>query len=119
MERLIAALFALTLLAACKGERAILGEQCPRPGSPGSTVAKGSGPSQVYGTSCAPCEGDEVKYDDMGCPTYVTWASCNGDICIGGELIPRPRPDAGSRDGGGDEDAGSDEDAGRSSGDGS
>ena len=99
----------LVLSTACSGDRAVLGEQCPHPNAPGATLAKGAGRSEVYGTSCAPC-GRKPRFDEQGCPVYVTWASCGGDICIGGALVERPKPDAGS-DAGPDADAGGDEDA--------
>lgn len=104
-------LLVLGLLAACEGDPAILGDQCPNPGARGSSLARDAGSSNVFGTSCAPCK--PTRYDEQGCPIYVTWASCGGDICIGSRVIPVPRGDAGPGDGGsGDEDAGaSDEDA--------
>jgi len=103
------AVLGLALLGACSGERAVLGEQCPRPGTPGSTLVEDAGRAKVYGTTCAPCRG-KTRFDEQGCPIYVTWQSCGGDVCIGDQLIPRPVPDAGS-DAGPDEDAGGDEDA--------
>jgi hypothetical protein len=99
----------LALVGACSGERAILGEQCPKPGTRGATLAKDAGRAEIYGTTCAPCTG-KTRFDAQGCPIYVTWASCGGDICIGSEVIPEPKPDGGG-DSGIDDDAGSDEDA--------
>ena len=100
------------LLSACTSKKLVLGEQCPRAGTEGSSLAPdaslGSG---VYGTSCAPCDG-RVEYDDRGCPVLVTWESCGGDICIGNALVPRTPLDAGSEEDGGDEDAATEEDAG-------
>jgi hypothetical protein len=100
----------LLLLGACSGERAVLGEQCPRPGTRGSTLTKDAGRADVYGTSCAPCK--PIRYDEQGCPIYVTWESCGGDICLGEQRVPRPLADAGT-DGGPepDQDAGDDQDA--------
>ena len=95
---------ALLLLAACS-KQLQLGEQCPAPGTPGSSVAPDSGTGNiVFGTRCAPCD-EPVRYDKHGCPKYVTWASCGGDICIGSSLVPAPSSmiDAGMI---GDEDGG-------------
>lgn len=98
------------LLAASCTKKLTLGDQCPAPGSPGATLAEGASKGEyIYGTSCLPCN-QPIHYDDNGCPTYVTFASCGGNICIGDREFRAP-VDAGTLDAGpGEEDAG-DEDA--------
>ena len=87
-------------LAACKGDDVTLGSQCSSGSSGRATLAPGAEPSVVYGTSCAPCNPDDVQLDPRGCPVLVTWESCGGAICIGGDLLPAPVADAGPSDGG-------------------
>ena len=87
-------------LAACKGDDVTLGSQCSSGSSGRATLAPGAEPSVVYGTSCAPCNPDDVQLDPRGCPVLVTWESCGGAICIGGDLLPAPVADAGPTDGG-------------------
>jgi hypothetical protein len=125
MQRQHARIIGLGLLlavSACKEDR-LVGERCPSPHLPdgGATLARGAEPSGFYGTSCAPCEDDSVRLDARGCPIYVTFESCGGDVCIGGVPVSQGRPDAGAgedasidEDGGaGEDDAGtSEEDAG-------
>jgi hypothetical protein len=98
-------LLALTLWS-CSDDEVVVGEQCPSPYSGNASVEPGDAGSdagaRIYGTSCAPCADSEVELDAKGCPVYVTFASCGGDICLGSQLI-RQRPE---------EDAGADEDAG-------
>jgi hypothetical protein len=104
----------------CSNERIVLGDQCPSPSSPRATVAVAMDAGMqhvfapIYGTSCAPCEGREPELDADGCPTFVTFQSCGGDICIGMSRITRVTPDLDSD--GGEPDAGDDlmamEDAG-------
>lgn len=121
MLKLCASACALTLLLyACTDDEVTVGSQCPAGPSGRATLAPDAGPAIAYGTSCAPCKGDEVKLDAQGCPVLVTWQSCGGDICIGEQLLPQPVLDAGADGGpdggpdagpdagpdGGDEDAG-------------
>ncbi|MGD8860340.1 MAG: hypothetical protein PVI30_10020 [Myxococcales bacterium] len=106
----------LLLLAVGCSEEVVLGEQCPSPVTGEATVDSladgGVAPPEVfYGTSCAPCDSDEVRLDEHGCPIYVTFATCGGDICVDGRLFQfRPPPLDGEA--GVDDDAGIDDDAG-------
>lgn len=97
---------------ACSSDERVLGERCPNPyiEDSGATVPDDA-PSEFYGTSCAPCEGDEVRLDDRGCPVYATFESCSGDVCLGGVRV-RSTPT------GVDDDAGADDDGGASEEDG-
>jgi hypothetical protein len=120
MQRQRARIIGLGLLlavSACKEDR-LVGERCPSPHLPdgGATLARGAVESGFYGTSCAPCEGDRIRLDDRGCPIYVTFESCGGDVCVGGVPVSRGLPDAGARaDADIDEDGGAiEEDAGTS-----
>jgi hypothetical protein len=94
------------LLASCSDDKLVLGEQCPSPFSGNASIAAGDagsdGGTPLYGTSCAPCDGTGLELDSDGCPVFVTFESCGGDICIGHQLLRQPP----------DEDAGADEDAG-------
>lgn len=96
-------------LAAC-GEDVRVGAQCPSPYVGGATIEPGPDGGTlalVYGTSCAPCDGDStVQVDDRGCPTYVTPASCGGDVCLFGRLVVLDVDDAGSDGDAGEEDGG-------------
>jgi hypothetical protein len=96
-----------------------LGKQCPSPASGRASVV--GDPEEVqpaYGTTCAPCDdGDEVELDADGCPVYVTFESCGGDVCLGPVRVPEPSLDAGmmTGDAAGDaatEDAAADEEDG-------
>jgi hypothetical protein len=86
---------AALVLCACTDDDVTLGSQCPSGSSGRATLAEGAAPSPVYGTSCAPCDVDDIQLDAKGCPVLVTWASCGGDICVGGQLLPMPQLDAG------------------------
>jgi hypothetical protein len=97
---------------ACSSEQRVLGERCPNPyvRNSGATLAADAGPSALYGTSCAPCTGDEPRLDAIGCPVYVTFESCGGDVCFGDVRVT---PSGGDEDGGTDDDGGvSEEDGG-------
>jgi hypothetical protein len=111
-------------VSACSSEKVVLGEQCPSPLDSRATIDPGmavvadagtdAGVPVVYGTSCAPCEGSKPRLDSRGCPIFVTFESCGGDICFGSQRVTRSEPDvdAGSTDAG-DMDAGdAPEDAG-------
>ena len=94
------------LCAAACGEDVRVGVRCPSPYASGASILPapdGGTKSVLYGTSCAPCDSaDEPRRDANGCPTYVTFASCGGDICLFGELIERPSDnDGGVEDGDG------------------
>jgi hypothetical protein len=108
--RILSLCIAVAAGACSSGER-VLGERCPNPyvEDSGASVPDGA-PSEFYGTSCAPCDGDEIRLDARGCPIYVTFESCGGDVCLGG-LPVTSGPD-------GDDDAGSDDDGGASEEDG-
>jgi hypothetical protein len=99
------------LLCACSAKHFVVGEQCPSPLSGDAAIAGGdAGGNVLFGTSCArktgsPC-GGVTRLDKRGCPIFVTFDTCGGDICLGDQLIPRP--DAGSTG----EDAGAELDAG-------
>jgi hypothetical protein len=111
----IVGLGVLLAVSACKEDR-LVGERCPSPylADGGATLARGAEPSAFYGTSCAPCDENRIRLDDRGCPIYVTFDSCGGDVCIGGVPVSRELPDAGE-DASVDEDGGAlDEDAGTS-----
>lgn len=95
----------LLVVAGCSTERRVLGVQCPSPYAPGATHLGDAGPGGVYGTSCAPCDDARVRLDARGCPVYVTFESCGGDVCVGGVPVREL-----------DEDAGVDEDAGAEDG---
>ena len=88
-------------LAAGSGDDVTLGWQWWSASSGKATLAPG-------GTSCAPCETDDVELDPSGCPVLVTWDSCGGDICIGRVLLQVPSADAGASDGGDAGDAAAD-----------
>jgi hypothetical protein len=94
------------VLLGCAGERHVLGAQCPSPYSEGATRAHDAGPHAVYGTSCAPCDTGGVRLDVRGCPVYVTFESCGGDLCLGSVRLRDIDKDAGA-----DEDAGASEDS--------
>ena len=98
-----------TVLGACS-ERRIIGEQCPSPFSGHATIEGDAGDAVIYGTSCAPCDKPHPKLDARGCPIFVTFESCGGDICAGGVRISRI--DAGTEEDGGAEDGGGEEDGG-------
>lgn len=120
-DRLRARIFGLGMalvLSACTEDR-VVGDRCPSPYVPdgGATLARGAGRSDFYGTSCAPCDGDTLRLDAHGCPVYVTFQSCGGDVCIGGVRVREGLPDAGL-DGAIDEDGGADDDGGASEEDG-
>lgn len=120
-----AACAAVLVLCACTDDDVTLGSQCPSGGSGRATLAPGAEPSPVYGTSCAPCDTDDIQLDAKGCPVLVTWASCGGAICVGELTLPVPpldggadagpdasTPDASTADASTDADGGSDDDAG-------
>ena len=98
-------------LGACTSER-VVGDQCPGPYDPTAEVQGGiADENTTIGTSCAPCKSN-ARLDARGCPTYVTFESCGGDICIGSQRIARDLLDASvvESDGGDDSDAGATED---------
>jgi hypothetical protein len=112
------AVLALALIGAACSSESVVGEQCPSPLTGRATVESlpdGGEPAgaSIYGTSCAPCEAEPPRLDADGCPIYVTFQSCGGDICIGTRRIAFMPPyddDAGVDDAGTDD--GSDPDAG-------
>jgi hypothetical protein len=63
-----------------------------------------AGGAKVFGTSCAPCDSSKERLDKQGCPIFVTFGSCGGDICLGDQLIRHPTE--------ADQDAGDEGDAG-------
>ena len=89
-------------LGACSSEQVVVAEQCPGPRDSRATVdpaidaGADAGVPLVYGTSCAPCEGSTPRLDARGCPIFVTFDSCGGDICLGPALVSRSEADAGS-----------------------
>lgn len=96
-------------VAACSNQKVVLGTQCPAPSNPRAQVRTGmdAGVSTpIYGTSCAPCDSAKPEYDASGCPIFVTFDSCGGDICIGNTRVVRLVPDAGTADGGDDDGGG-------------
>jgi len=102
---------AIVAVCACSSEERVLGERCRNPYTQDDdvTLSDGGG-SDFFGTSCAPCDADDIRLDDEGCPIYVTFASCGGDICLGDVPVTMtPEVDAGV-----DDDAGADEDGGPS-----
>jgi hypothetical protein len=98
----------VALAGACSNKQVVVGEQCPGPYSGHATLAKNAGKASVFGTSCAPCKADSVRLDKNGCPIFVTFGSCGGDICVGDLRISPPPPNAGM----GEQDAGWEGDAG-------
>jgi hypothetical protein len=97
---------------ACSSDERVLGERCPNPYTEDSDATRSDGATtDFFGTSCAPCDADDIRLDDDGCPIYVTFESCGGDICLG-DVRVRLTPEV--QDGGVDEDAGADEDGGPS-----
>lgn len=126
-------LAALGALSVSCDEEVVVGTQCPSPFSGMASVETppDAGKAYFYGTSCAPCSpDDELTLDDDGCPTYVTFSQCGGDVCLFGLRVAAPVKDAGTsdastRDAGdddagaepvGDQDAGVVDDAGQSAG---
>jgi hypothetical protein len=107
--RLAIALLAIATIS-CSDDKVTLGAQCPSPRSEDASVEgdAGAGPSAIYGTSCAPCIAGRARVDARGCPMFVTFESCGGDICLGGQRVSR----AADADAGSDGDAGAAEDAG-------
>lgn len=106
----IAATAWLLATGGCSNSKVITGEQCPGPYSASATLAsQDAGRTDIYGTSCAPCDGTGTRFDAQGCPIFVTFESCGGDICIGPQPVRRAMlPD--------DEDAGADDDGGAEQG---
>ena len=99
-------------LASCDDEVSA-GRQCPTPYSGMATVEHppDAGRASFYGTSCAPCDpNEELRLDEDGCPVFVTFAQCGGDVCLFGLRVAQPVTDAGIRDADTD-DAGDDDDA--------
>jgi hypothetical protein len=95
---------------ACSSEERVLGERCRNPYEEDSGATRSDGAAiDFYGTSCAPCDADDIRLDARGCPIYVTFESCGGDICLG-DVPVRLTPQA--EDAGIDDDAGTDEDGG-------
>lgn len=94
----------MLLVAACVDDERVVGEQCPSPYARGASRMHDAGPNAVYGTSCAPCDPEDVRVDARGCPVYVTVESCGGDVCIGRVRLRQADEDAGA-----DDDAGADE----------
>jgi hypothetical protein len=110
---LLLGLIVLQALYACGSDR-VVGKQCPGPYSGNATV---EGPevetsATVVGTSCAPCTNAPLKLDAHGCPVFVTFEKCGGDVCIGGQRIARPTEDAGAADAGDAGPGGTNPDAG-------
>ena len=97
LQALMLVLGCLPVWAGCSGKHIVAGEQCLSPYSDKAKEqsAEGGG-AALYGTSCAPCKANDIKYDKRGCPKYVTFESCGGDICLAGSLLTQH----------GDEDAG-------------
>jgi hypothetical protein len=87
---------------ACSSEDVVVAEQCPSPLDSRATIDPGmdagldAGVALIYGTSCAPCVGGTQRLDSRGCPIFVTFESCGGDICFGPTLVTRPEIDAGT-----------------------
>lgn len=86
--------------AGCTNDRVELGEQCPSPDNPSATTERGmdAGLPLIYATSCAPCDDPQPRLDARGCPIYVTFESCGGDICVGRVRFSPPSLDAGHGD---------------------
>ncbi len=112
LRRAAFGLSAAACAGGCSARHIAVGVQCPSPYTGHATIAGGdAGQETLFGTSCAakgsdPCSG-ELQLDKDGCPTFVTFGSCGGDICLGDQLIQRSA-DAGSAG----EDAGSEQDGG-------
>lgn len=107
----IAATAWLVVSSGCSDAKVISGEQCPGPYSASATLASpDAGRADIYGTSCAPCEGAGTQFDVKGCPIFVTFESCGGDICIGSKTVRKVLPPD-------DDDAGADDDGGAEQGD--
>jgi hypothetical protein len=101
-----ALLFGL-FLAACSAKHVVVGSQCPSPHSGLAKYVGGdAGGAALFGTSCAPCGSGREKFDTHGCPIYVTFGSCGGDICLGDQIIRQPGV-TGAEDGGDEGDAAS------------
>jgi len=104
------------VLAACSSKTFVVATQCPSPLGGHASIAGGdAGDNVLFGMTCArktgaPCR-DAAKLDKHGCPIFVTFDTCGGDICLGNQLIPRA--DAGP---GSEEDAGSELDGGEANG---
>jgi hypothetical protein len=103
--------------AACSSEQRVVGERCPNPyvEDTSASFAPDAGLSEFYGTSCAPCD-RPGRLDDRGCPIYVTFDSCGGDVCLGGVRVRRG--EVSDEDAGSDVDSGVEDDAGASEEDG-
>lgn len=103
-----AAWFAWLCVAAC-GHDVRVGALCPSPHTGRATVdpgPDGGRTSAFYGTSCAPCDpAARVRVDRDGCPIYVTFESCGGDLCLFGDSFTRSGDDDAGADDGGVEDA--------------
>jgi hypothetical protein len=83
-------MFAL-LAAACSRKQIVVGSQCPSPYGKNASYAAGvARGAALYGTSCPPCTASRIKLDKRGCPIYVTFDSCGGDICLGDQRLERP-----------------------------
>ena len=96
LQRVLLLLGCLPVLFGCS-KHVVAGEQCLSPYSDkAKEQAAESGAAALYGTSCAPCKTNDIKYDKRGCPKYVTFESCGGDICFAGIRLTQH----------GDEDAG-------------
>ena len=101
----IAATTWLAVASGCSDAKVITGEQCPGPYNTGATLASpDAGSAEIYGTSCAPCEGADPQLDAKGCPIFVTFESCGGPICLGLLTFRKVLPPA--EDGGGPDDDG-------------
>jgi hypothetical protein len=106
LRSIAASALACWCLGACSSEDVVVAEQCPSPLDSRATIDQGmdggldagsdAGRPLVYGTSCAPCEGSKPRLDSRGCPIFVTFESCGGDICFGPALVTRPEVDAGT-----------------------
>jgi hypothetical protein len=106
LRSIAASALACWCFGACSSENVVVAEQCPSPFDSRATIAPGmdggsdagsdAGLPLVYGTSCAPCEGSKPRLDSRGCPIFVTFESCGGDICFGPALVTRPDADAGA-----------------------
>jgi hypothetical protein len=106
LRSIAASALACWCLGACSSEDVVVAEQCPSPLDSratidpamdgGSDAGADAGVARVYGTSCAPCEGSTPRLDSRGCPIFVTFDSCGGDICFGPALVTRPEADAGT-----------------------
>ncbi len=87
---------ALALLG-CDPDEVVVGERCPHPSTGRATIVGGQEAADgIYGTGCAPCDESPPEFDARGCPIYVTFESCGGNICIGDVELQLNDDDAGA-----------------------